>query len=267
MFDRSGTSGLTLLNSYPIGGCWCGPSYFTGSDGIGRVISSGGSQAIVWRLSTSTSASASLTLQSSTSITSGQDGGFFTSVSSNGTAIGSAIIWAVGRPTQAPGTLPLFAIDAATGKVIYAATAGNWISGNSNANIVPTVANAHVYVASYKELAIFGLGSAVQASRLATVKRDRVIAAEDRPIYVLGQGEHSVWGTIRSVSDAEMVIVNRRGVSVRVRLLDARSSGDFAEPVVGQAAVVIGSFAADGSLIAKHVEHAKVSPLLWSGDQ
>lgn len=267
MFDRSTGAGLNLLNSYPIGGCWCGPSYFTGADGVGRIVTSGGSQAIVWRLNTSGSAAASLTRQSSTPITTGQEGGFFTSISSNGTAAGSAIIWAVGRPTQAPGTLPLYAIDPASGKIIYSAVAGNWISGNSNANTVPTVANGHVYVASYKELAIFGLGGAAHASKQAAVDRNRAIAAADRPAIKLGRGEHVVWGTIRSVSDAKMIIADRGGASVRVNLAIARIAGNVAEPVIGQAAVIIGKFAADGSLVAKHVEHAKSSPSLWPADQ
>ncbi len=267
MFDRSAGAGLGLLGTYPIGGCWCGPSYFAGADGIGRVVSSGGSQAIIWRLNTSPSAPAALAQQSSTRITSGQEGGFFTSISSNGTAAGTAIIWAVGRPTQAPGTLPLYAIDPTTGKVIYSATAGNWISGNSNANTVPTVANGHVYVATYKELTIFGLGGAAHANKQAMIDRNQAIAANDRPAFVLGQGEHVVWGTIRSVSETEIVIVDRRGASVQVYLPDARSGGNVAEPVVGQAAVVIGVKSADGSFVAKHVEHAKPSPSLWPADQ
>ncbi|MBV8397709.1 MAG: hypothetical protein JOZ17_03080 [Acetobacteraceae bacterium] len=33
-----------------IGPCWCGPSYFTGADGRGRVVSSGASDVMVWKL-------------------------------------------------------------------------------------------------------------------------------------------------------------------------------------------------------------------------
>jgi hypothetical protein len=37
-----------------IGGCWCAPSNFLGTDGIGRIVSSGGGAAgdavIVWKL-------------------------------------------------------------------------------------------------------------------------------------------------------------------------------------------------------------------------
>ena len=35
-----------------LGGCWCGPSYFTGSDGIGRVVTSQGNVLNTWRVNT-----------------------------------------------------------------------------------------------------------------------------------------------------------------------------------------------------------------------
>ena len=31
-----------VFATYSIGGCWCGQSYFVDSDGVGRVVSSGG---------------------------------------------------------------------------------------------------------------------------------------------------------------------------------------------------------------------------------
>ena len=266
MFDRSAGAGLGLLGTYSIGGCWCGPSYFSGSDGVGRVVSSGGSKVIIWKLNTPASAPASLTQQSSTSISSGQEPGFFTSISSSGTKAGTAVIWAVGRPTNVPGTMPLYAIDPTTGKVIYSATAGSWTSGNSNANTVPTVANGHVYVATYQELAIFGLGNPAKlAAREALVSR--VHAATARPGFKLAANQHAVWGKIASVTQSEMTIQTRVGAQVRIYLTAARIAGNIAAPVVGQAAVVIGSFAADGLLVASNVEHAKPEPETWPKDQ
>src|SRR5208283_575246 len=35
-----------------LGGCWCGPSYFAGSDGIGRVVTSQGNVLNTWRVNT-----------------------------------------------------------------------------------------------------------------------------------------------------------------------------------------------------------------------
>jgi len=62
-----------------IGGCWCGISYFTGSYGIGRLVSGGGTTAQIWQVRTSPAVH--LVQQSvSASLTSGQDRGLFTTV-------------------------------------------------------------------------------------------------------------------------------------------------------------------------------------------
>jgi len=266
MFDRSATAGVGLLARYAIGGCWCGPSYFTGQDGVGRVVTSGGSNVIVWKLNTSPTAAATLTQLSSTAIKTGQDPGFFTSISSNGTTAGTAVIWAVGRATSVPGTMPLYAIDPATGKIIYTATAGNWNSGNSNANTVPTVAGGHVYVATYQELAIFGLGtpaiSIVQNPFSALARRQSA-----PPGFELQTDQHAIWGTIQNVTQDELVLKTRAGALVHVDLTQALQSGNVAAPVPGEAAVAIGRFAGGGILIASHVEHAKPESSLWPQDQ
>ncbi len=268
MFDRTKIAGVGLLGTYKIGGCWCIPSYFTGSDGVGRLVTSGGSKVIIWQINTQDDANATLTEQSSTSITTGQDPGFFTSISSAGTTAGSAVIWAVGRPKSTPGTLPLYAIDPDTGNVLFTAAAGNWIGGNSNANIVPTVAAGHVYVATYKELAIFGLGP--PAARIGEATFDanmRWQAAQAQPGFALAVGQHALWGMILQATQGDMVLKLRSGALVRVDLTAARKAGNVAAPVAGQAAVAIGHFAPGGSLVATAVEHAKSQPGLWPLDQ
>jgi hypothetical protein len=90
-----------------------------------------------------------------------QDPGFFTTISSNGTA--NPIIWAIGRPDRtktAPVHLLAFNPDAGKSKNIitqlFKAIAGAWPNG-PNANLVPVVANGQVFVASNKQLQIFGL--------------------------------------------------------------------------------------------------------------
>ena len=40
-----------VLDMKNIGGCWCEPSFFPGSDGMVRVVSSGGSSVIMWKIS------------------------------------------------------------------------------------------------------------------------------------------------------------------------------------------------------------------------
>ncbi len=105
LLDATRIHQVNRLATYPIGPCWCGPSFYQGADGVYRVVSS----VIIWDLATSDSAPAALTQERAVLITSGQDGGFFTSVSSNGVQPGTAIIWAVGRPTSIPGAPTLYA--------------------------------------------------------------------------------------------------------------------------------------------------------------
>jgi hypothetical protein len=266
MFDRSGSAGLSLLNSYSIGRCFCGPSYFTGSDGVGRLVTSGASNVIEWKINTSSTAAASLTQQFSTGITSGQEGGFFTSISSDGTMAGTAVIWAVGRPSSIPGKMLLYAIDPDTGNVIYNASAGFWNYGSADANTVPTVANGHVYVATYQELAIFGLGAPAASANqdiFAALARKATAPAG----FELESDQHAVWGTIAALTADEMVIKTRTGALVRVDLTAARQAGNVVGAGIGDAAVVLGRFVAGGVLDASNVEHAKPEPSLWPKDQ
>jgi hypothetical protein len=151
-----------VVGTFAVSACWCGQSYFKGADGIGRVVSSGGSNVEVWKVQTTPSVT--LTRESSSpALVSGQDPGFFTAVSSDEGK--GAIIWAVSRPTnRSPANVSLYAFNAlAMGgsttltALFPAMTAGTWPNTGGNANIVPVVANGKVYVASYQQLAIFGL--------------------------------------------------------------------------------------------------------------
>jgi hypothetical protein len=157
-----------VLDSKGAGGCWCGPSYFTGSDGAGRIASSGGSNIKVWKVKTgsSTSLRKESTSPGSLNDRTVDDPGFFTSVSSNGTAAGTGIIWAVSRPStnnRNPNQVSLYAFTTEPPKGqtvltrLFAAAAGTWMTPKGNSNIVPMVANGRVYVASYQQLAIFSL--------------------------------------------------------------------------------------------------------------
>jgi Bacterial Ig-like domain (group 3) len=147
-----------VLGTYPIGGCWCGPSYFVDpGDSVARVVSSGGSTVEVWKLQTSPTPSLGLVAQSA-SIGGGPHPGFFTSISSKGT--GNAIIWALSRPTSSNPAIYLYAFNPDSGanmQTLFSAQAGEWPSRGGNANLVPVVANGEVFVGSYKQLQIFGL--------------------------------------------------------------------------------------------------------------
>jgi hypothetical protein len=149
-----------VLGSYEIGACWCGESYFVDpSDGAGRVVTSGGSHVEVWKLLTSLTPKLTPVAQSSVLHT-GQNGGFFTTVSSNGTA--NPIIWAVSRPIyKTNGYVYLYAFNpessGRTMTTLFSAAGGYWPNINGDSNLVPLVANGKVYVASYQQLRIFGL--------------------------------------------------------------------------------------------------------------
>jgi hypothetical protein len=165
-YNPSGSN--NVLATTDIGPCWCSPSYYVGSDGVERVIASGGSQITSWMLQRSPSPTLIYEAQSNP-LTTGQDNGFFTAVSSDGTTAGTAIIWAVSRPVdKSPAQVLLYAFDAvANGGVLpklYSGVAGTWPNVGGNSNIVPVVANGYVYVASYKQLSIFGVKTSATAS-------------------------------------------------------------------------------------------------------
>jgi hypothetical protein len=152
-----------VLGAYLMGGCWCGESYYVDpKDGVGRVVSSGNSQAMIWKVQTSPTVALQLVAESPAGPGSAQDPGFFTTISSNGTA--GPIIWAVSRPPNTTrGPVELFALNPESGsttRVLFHGTAGNWPNLGGNANLVPVVANGQVFVASYKQLRIFGLAAA-----------------------------------------------------------------------------------------------------------
>jgi hypothetical protein len=149
-----------VLGTYTVGKCWCGQSYFVDhADGIGRVVSSGNRQVRVWKVQTSPTVGLQQ-VTGSTSIGGGQDPGFFTTISSNGTS--NPIIWAVSRPpTSGQPQINLFAFDPESGgtrmKQLFKGTAGSWPNRGGDSNLVPVVADGMVFVASNQQLQIFGL--------------------------------------------------------------------------------------------------------------
>jgi hypothetical protein len=152
-----------VLGVYAVGGCWCGQSYYVDpTDKVGRVVSSGGNSVEIWKVQTSPVALTKV-LTSATLGAGAQDPGFFTTISSNGTA--NPIIWALSRPPNSQAApITLFALNPDAGsekkpaiRQLFKATAGAWPNLGGNANLAPVVANGQVFVASNKQLQIFGL--------------------------------------------------------------------------------------------------------------
>jgi hypothetical protein len=158
------TTRNNVLNTRNIGQCWCGQSYFVDpSDGVGRVVTSGANSVGVWKVQTSPKPA--LIKVSGAGITANvQLPGFFTSISSNGTA--NPIIWALSRATSASGNpilLYAFNPESLSGKIkmtmqrLFRGQAGFWPNTGGNSNLVPVVANGEVFVASNQQLRIFGI--------------------------------------------------------------------------------------------------------------
>jgi hypothetical protein len=152
------TTTNNVLGTYSIGACWCGPSYFVNSDGAGRLVTSGGTSVIVWKVGTSPIPQLTKIGQAAVGA-SAQDGGFFTTISSNGKS--NPIVWALSRPLKAAqSVIYLYAFNPQTKGTLtklFSTSAGVWSNLGSNSNLVPVVANGHVFVAGYKQLSIFGL--------------------------------------------------------------------------------------------------------------
>jgi hypothetical protein len=140
--------------------CVCGPSFFEGADGKARVVTSGGHTMRMWTVDTAQSPA--LTAEASAAIAPSDQnpGGFSTSITSDGKRAKSAIIWAVGRPIGAAHDVTLYAFDAAASNnaltLLWSDVAGTWPFTGGSSNIVTTVANGMVYVASYRQLRIYG---------------------------------------------------------------------------------------------------------------
>jgi hypothetical protein len=153
------TTTNNVLGTYQIGPCYCIESYFQDpKDGLARVVSSGGYAVEVWKLVTSPSPSLQLV---TASVANGSPlRGFFTTVSSNGTS--NPIIWSLSRGANSLTSIFLSAFDPETGSTtqnmnrLFNAQVGQWNS-TGRPNLVPVVANGRVFVATLKQLAIYGL--------------------------------------------------------------------------------------------------------------
>jgi hypothetical protein len=279
LLNRANLGGFTpggpdnVLDEKALGACWCGPSYFMGPDGVGRIVSSGGmegvnTQIITWKiLQTSPTAlveegAATLPLTGYPGAQEAQDAGTFTTVSSSGTQ--DTIIWATGRPTN-PHTLAIhlyaYAAAPSNGKLtlLYSSRAGSWANAGYNANIVPVVANGHVFVASNQQLTIFGLGGGPFVAPAAAAAKPAALKANAPPNAITGVLEH--------VDGPVLTLRTRAGTIVRVDDSDAFRSGQIGVLVPGNAYGVQGTYDSTGALRAQAVGRAKPSPAGWPPDR
>lgn len=194
LMNRDNLGGYTqngpdnVLQEVNQGGCWCGPAYFVGADGNPYVVTGGGNGVTSWQLQLTPTVQ--LVQETSTPyyVADGLPdyGGTIPVISSNGTAAGTAIAWFIQRPQsssdQDPGTpITLYAYDASNlQNQLISIQAGTWTHAvNSNADLVPTVANGKVYVASNQQLQIFGLFSEKDKAQHAIVPASLKPSAPD----------------------------------------------------------------------------------------
>jgi hypothetical protein len=251
----------TGYGSYPVTQCWCGPSYYQDSDGLGRIVTSGGHTLMVWAVQAGNNGGAQLQKYGQyDQIANGQDGGFFTSVSSNGTEPGTAVVWAVGRPVKKGSTeVSLYAINPDNQQLLFTGIAGLWSHTGGNSNIVPMVANGYVYVASDKYLTIFGLGGAKKKMGLPPVR------IADAPLP-LSPGEHEVYGIVQGMNGDALTIL-RDGKTVGIDTTIAKRVFAFAPPSPGHAVLARGRYNKSGELDADTVEHAVDNPAMWPSNR
>jgi hypothetical protein len=290
--NLGGNSDTGALNVVTIGGpsstganrCWCGPTYF--NDGTPHIVSSGGisptmtlgpnpgishNSVELWNLQTSPTPmlSQSATGKMPDTI---QDPGFFTTVSSNGK--NDAIIWAVSRP-QANSQNPLlwlyaFKATPAGGALpqLFQSPAGSWPWTGGNANVVPVVANGKVYVASYKELDIFGLtpqsAQGAQKAKPAVTPRAEVAKAEVAPV----SEEHQVSGVVLQIDNDRLTIQTRTNKTLQIETTGAKEYHRYPPVIpVESAVVVLGSYDDSGLMHAVTVWRVKRSPATWPPDR
>jgi hypothetical protein len=241
----------------------------------------------VWKLAISDD-TVSLVKESETAQLVNNDKGFFTSISSSGTADGSAIIWAVTRPNDAlKPNVTLYAFDAQNiSTPLYKSVAGTWpnISKPANSNIVPTIVNGKVYVASFQALNIFGSrGHAVLESvsnqpdlfeTNATVALDSfgngAPLAENQP--TAATNTHVISGWIESMNGSELVVKTKKSALIPTGILKVDATlankGYYQKgDEVGDSIVATGTIDSNGVMQAASIVHGQILEELWAPDK
>jgi hypothetical protein len=265
------TSGLLLLNRYHLGGygdseldehylgyCWCGESYYTDPAGFGHIVASFGQNVTDLTLQVSPSPHLTNPITSPPLMT-GQDPGFFTTVSSNGVTAGTQVVWAVTRPLDgSPAYVYLYAFNPLTGAQLVRRTAGTWPNSDSDSNLVPTVANGKIYVASYHQMLIFGLATPGQ--------EEKFVPAPPPAEAPLPAGiAHELSGTVTATGTDRLTVRLRSGHVLDVDVTGARANASENRKV-GQALLIRGDYVG-ARFKALHVVKLKPQPALWPRDR
>lgn len=237
LLNRDNMGGYTpggpdnVVQTINMGSCWCGPSYYVGSDNVVHIITGGGNGVTSWKLRTSPTTQLVQEGSTGQSAVNGlpDDGGTMPVVSSNGTTAGTAVVWFVQRPSTSsdvnPGTPVTLRAYAATNlsHPLLSILGGTWTHAeNSNANLVPTIAKGRVYVVSNMQLRIYGLrahpGSAALDPITPSLPQTIACPAGIAPAAAVNSSsrEHEVYGTVCRARGTELTLALRNGRSVTI---------------------------------------------------
>ena len=137
-------------------GVWGGPAYYVAANGAVSVYYCGGQDAV--KAFALVNSPPMLLLAGQTTRHFTGEGGTIPVVSSNGSSPGTAILWAINRPTKSNRNVVLFAFDAThLSKRLFSAPAGVYDNPIGGFFSVPTVINGKVYVSTGTSIAVFGL--------------------------------------------------------------------------------------------------------------
>lgn len=266
-----------VLQVVNMGPCWCGPAYFVGSDGASHILTGGGNGITSWQLQTSPSVALVQETSTGSGTVSGlpDNGGSIPVVSSNGTTAGSAVVWFVQKPATSsdsdpgtPVTLWAYAASDLT-QPLVSIEAGTWTHAvNSNANLVPTVANGKVYVASNKQLQIFGLLStkarptaAPKSLKPSTPAVIRCGPTQSRVAPAIGgvpASKRDFYGTICRVRGSELQLTLRNGRSIELDTKDAFADNRRILLTPGRPVHVIATIDKKGSAHANRISPSHI---------
>jgi len=250
LMNRDNMGGYTqggpnnVVQTINMGGCWCGPAYYIGSDGTTHVLTGGANGITSWKLQTSPSVRLIQESTTGPGVLTGlpDNGGAIPVVSSNGTAAGTAVVWFIQKPSLSsdmnPGTPVTLRAYAASNlsQQLFSILGGTWTHAwNSNANLVPTVAKGRVYVASNMQLRIYGLtghDDGVVNDPIVPSKPEIIVcpASIEPAATVVGVAPvHQLYGTVCQASGTELKLALRNGHALAI---DTSTLADQHRPVL-----------------------------------
>jgi hypothetical protein len=226
-------------------GTWGGAAYFFGPNGTKYIYYQGDGEAL-----SAYSFDGSLLARSASAKDAGGYGGSAPVVSSNGTALGTGIVWVAQRGS----TVTLEAYDATNVQTrLFREPAGSWSNPEKNSFVTPLVADGRVFVGASGTVTVFGLGAAASRSAIAGPAASAAFA-------------HHLTGAIARLSGNWLVLRLRSGQFVQVNIASARVNGRTGMLPQGRAVIVYGHYAADGVFRVTSIGHAPPSAADWPPD-